>query len=443
MECNTKKTFKCDKCDQVFSQRYHLNLHHEEVHVGVKHNCDKCDASYTRRRSLLSHKMRKHLGVNFRCHVCNRQFASENSVRRHVRFHHKKDETFKCKVCSKLFHDNHGLRTHIADVHLKERPHRCDKCDRRFAQKHYLQKHYRRKHDRAGKLLARDFCTQKFTDHMTRATHIVEEHGDQVFNTEIPAKESARQDTEVVAASAFKSVKDDGSSVNIQNSTDNENRDRNSQALFKCVMCDKVLPSKIRLNIHMGSAHGVNPFKCDFCARFFALESRRAKHVKKCHTGKESASFAKEGDIHPYKCGICKMAFSSPQDLKDHVDIIHMSSKNEETKEAVPVGCIDESVTFVTKQEPKLALFPRVLLPKLEIIQVNPGNNKSKIGSFNSKTHKKSSLVCDRCGKGFSSKQAMELHIRTVHLGQRAYKCDLCDKRFTQRTSLRHHINAI
>ena len=356
-------------------------------------------AMIARRRSLLSHKMSKHSGAEFRCHICNQQFAREDSVRRHVRFNHRKDETFKCKVCSRLFCDNYSLKRHITDIHLKERNHKCDKCDKTYTRKGHLLNHYCREHVRTPQPLSCDFCSQTFTDDMTKATHIVEEHGDQVFNTEISAEESARQNP----ASASKFKEKDLSNACIQN--------------------------------------------------------------------KESATSA------PYQCGICRMAFSSPQDLKDHVDMIHMNSKNnKETSfdQETISACNDESVTFVTKQDPKLSLFPRVLLPKLEIIELNPVrkelatksfscdkcgtsfSTKTKlklhvvrrhlIRPFNSKTHhqvsrKESSLVCDRCGKGFSSKQAMEVHIRTVHLGERAFKCDLCDKRFTQRTSLRHHIN--
>ncbi len=204
--------------------------------------------------------------------------------------------------------------------------------------------------------------------------------------------------------------------------------------------------------------------------------------------------------VKPYQCGICFVAFVLLADLTSHVDMLHLNPKNEEKKGN---DCID-SVTSVTEkslseEDPKLTLFPVVVLPRLDIVTVNIGkksvDNKAKKPTFEcekcdltfptnaklklhmgrlhgirpfkcdfcgikfalesrlkkhqSKFHSerngaskiaKRPLICERCDKTFSNVIGLRLHIRTVHLGEKRYKCDFCDKSFTQSHNLKHHI---
>ena len=51
-------------------------------------------------------------------------------------------------------------------------------------------------------------------------------------------------------------------------------------------------------------------------------------------------------------------------------------------------------------------------------------------------------VVCDLCGKVFSSSQSMHNHYQTIHLKEK-YHCEKCDYQATQKEALKLHVNAI
>ena len=52
----------------------------------------------------------------------------------------------------------------------------------------------------------------------------------------------------------------------------------------------------------------------------------------------------------------------------------------------------------------------------------------------------KNPFTCDLCDNHFSSKQMMNLHVKTLHEGKRQLvRCDLCDKYFSTKQVLQRH----
>lgn len=170
-----------------------------------------------------------------------------------------------------------------------------------------------------------------------------------------------------------------------------------------------------------------------------------------------------------YLCMKCKNRFQSLEELKEHV-----FQKNECTKSQLNCKICDK--TFDTKK--KLSQHVKTHQEKTKFIcdkcgkiysnQFNLENHKSSQhgeyfeefqniykcrlcnDKYNNRTdlylHMKSHstdcqpLLCDTCGKCFSSNHALRTHMRN-HLDIRPHACSFCPKRFRTRLLLKQHLH--
>lgn len=136
-----KNTYKCRKCDNIFSQRLSLARH-----VATEHKiyCDICDKKFKNSRGLNIHKTRAHRDqrensapLDFdpdeldtsdetdddkktrraQCHTCFRDFENYSGLKEHLDTSHQKLLPFKCGFCDKGFKTNSDQLQHLDNVH--------------------------------------------------------------------------------------------------------------------------------------------------------------------------------------------------------------------------------------------------------------------------------------------------------------------------------------
>ena len=61
------------------------------------------------------------------------------------------------------------------------------------------------------------------------------------------------------------------------------------------------------------------------------------------------------------------------------------------------------------------------------------GPSNKKKGRPSSEHAGQRNVPCEQCGKIYASFRVLQIHMHTIHLGERPHKCDHCEAKFTQR----------
>ena len=98
------------------------------------------------------------------------------------------------------------------------------------------------------------------------------------------------------------------------------------EEVFKCNLCDKILSTKQKLELHKDKCEGKKEkeeFKCDYCNKILSSKQYLESHIKKCEIIQEKEEF---------KCEYCDKIISTKQMLENHKNIC-IIKKDKEIKE--------------------------------------------------------------------------------------------------------------
>ena len=151
-----------------------------------------------------------------------------------------------------------------------------------------------------------------------------------------------------------------------------------------CAHCPESFASKSALKQHL-TTHG---FVCQNCCEVFATKERLEQHM--------------QDHLKDLRCELCDKEFSTASACKVHVKRVHFAD----------VECGKSDKNFTSQAGPKA---------------LDEGQ--------------KSMLVCDACGKSYTSLPKLRNHIMYDHQHeQKPHQCGVCSKRFTSRRDLVRHL---
>lgn len=135
-----------------------------------------------------------------------------------------------------------------------------------------------------------------------------------------------------------------------------------------CSLCDKKFTTIAGLKYHLKTHTGVRSIGCPFCQRKFMANGNLQAHIRTVHSA-----------VRPYACDECDQNFASGYHLRRHIASVHRKERD---------------------------------------------------------------FVCGVCGKRFGQQSHLTQH-SWQHTGVKPYPCDRCDAAYTSRTALNTHLRVV
>ncbi len=173
----------------------------------------------------------------------------------------------------------------------------------------------------------------------------------------------------------------------------------------KCEECQEVFRTTYQLKFHVNSVHkGMKVIDCEHCSKKFTKTNCLWSHMRLNHP--QELKKKKEKAKPSTECSVCHKKFLKAENLKRHVQGVHMKQKN--------FSCEVCGMAFFLKQ----------YLQK-HIISVHENVRAFK---------------CEKCSRSFKHNTQLKRHVREVHDGVKEYQCQFCGKEFAQAGNMRSHL---
>lgn len=309
----------CEECDKHFLRKYKYSRH-ILMHTGTKnYECDACGKTFNGPDYLQRHKMTYCVDGRgrFKCDVCDEGFSEKRLLEAHISIHDGSNP-FHCDVCDKYFLKRTPFENHMA-LHDDYKPYKCSTCDKRFVARGDFNRHVK-SHD--DDLYCCNTCQEVYTLHEDLEMHYqMSESCLEVIctecNVEFPCVSDLRNHLQSYAVSS--SPEDPSAAVYICNfcqrgyhvhSSFLEHRPTHvSEKTKKCSHCDSTFNTRERLTTHVKLVHGVSTtYPCVQCGKVFNESVHLKRHTKTVHS-KETI----------YRCLPCEKIFYMRTDLNRHV----------------------------------------------------------------------------------------------------------------------------
>ncbi|XP_043261861.1 zinc finger protein 92-like [Colletes gigas] len=318
------------------------------------------------------------------CSQCSMTFRYKRHLDRHLEGHQKNN----CSHCNAKFARRKHLEIHLFRSHgerATKYPHSCDVCSRSFPKRTLLNRH-RAKHSYENGKVCSD-CGE-----MLKA-----EEDDKVHK---------------------------------------ENHCTKMQ--FKCKRCSQTFSIEQTYLIHIQNHDN---HKCPKCEVTFASKKKVHEHYKMVHSSKLNHGEISNSGV--YFCADCRHSFVKKDDYSRHLESTSHLSKIKEapprgiftcsvcSKKLISQRALDQHVRRIHKGEKRFACNMYGCMFQCA--------RKSDLGRHKQLHVEQRNVICEQCGKTFTSVSILNDHVLYVHNKERQFICEECGKAFKRNSLLKRH----
>ncbi|CAD1468827.1 unnamed protein product, partial [Heterotrigona itama] len=319
------------------------------------------------------------------CSQCSMTFRYKRHLDRHLEGHQKNN----CSHCNAKFARRKHLDIHLFRSHgerVTKHPHSCDVCSRSFPKRILLNRH-RAKHNYENGKVCSD-CGE-----MLKAEEDDKEH--------------------------------------------KENHCTKKQ--FKCKRCLQTFSIEQTYIAHIQNHDN---HKCSKCDVTFASKKKVHEHYKMVHSSKLNHNKISNNGI--YFCADCRHTFLKKDDYSRHLDSTsHLNKVNREisqrdiftclicSKKLISQRALDQHVRRIHKEEKKFTC--NIYGCTFQCAR------KSDLDRHKQLHVEQRNIVCEQCGKTFTSVSILNDHVLYIHNKERQFICEECGKAFKRNSLLKRH----
>ena len=414
-EKDGKQVHECLTCSKTFESQIEV-VNHYMTHLNESITCLKCNLVLEKGQSLADHNCQADERLDFPCDICGQAFKNAQYLHRHLVIH---TDLFKCKKCNFCFSRKDSLHKHV----LKCCPELadsykilyCDLCFRVFSTKSG-----RMNHAAKCKWVKCDSCAKVFSS-----------------NTDMETHECFKEDKAGVEVGVeFSCGKCDKTFLNNYYLSQHQ---AIHEETYQCDVCKKNLKTQDELTSHNNICKLVQKIRstgqaaCDLCRQVFNKPKLMRLHY---HT-----------HTHPYECMKCQKRFLKSSGLTGHAcKVIEGAFKCQACDRSFTSKrfLIRHKSFFHSKQVYHCQFcgkgFNRRLKFQNHICKLEDGSY-GNIVMKNGKRAVVEKLVCDTCGKTFSSRSNLNKHV--ISHGEKQFNCKFCGKTFHYENYLHDHISGV